>query len=206
MSEVDATLRRIKDAREFAEKRLKTETSKEEREDAQDLKNCIDRLIKLMCDYTETVFMDNEKNYSRTQLLKRMDRSEYQSYCENLERSRKTCHDALITQVRMTDSLCDELGLKPIYGELPEQYQKDSSLLMGSENRAKPGVVETRHAIADWAWDVTIGSTVALYIDVSELDYEKNISDLEKISSAYHHIGGKKQADRMIQEMTEPEK
>ena len=205
MSEVDATLRRIKNAREFAEKKIKKATSIEEREDGEDLRDCVDSLIKQMCEYTEAVFLDNKKNYSRTHLVKSMNRSEYQSYCENLERKRKSCHDSLIVQVRMTDSLCEELGIEPIYGRLPDAYKKDTSALMGSENRNKPGVVEVRHAIADWAWDVTIESTVALYIDISELDYNKNVDDMEEISTAYNKIGGNREASKIIKEITEPE-
>ena len=206
MSEVDATLRRIKKAREFAEKKIKNATTQEEREDAEDLKDYIERLVDQMCKYTETVFRDSKKNFTRSQLMKNMDRKDYQTYCEEIERARKVNHDALITQVRMTDDMCEYMGIDPIYGKLPEKYKKDSTLLMGAENRGKDGVVETRHAIADWAWSVTIGSTVALYIDVSELDYNQNKEDMEKIAETYHQkFGGKNQAKDMIKQMTEPE-
>ena len=205
MSEVDATLRRIRNARKIADRKIKTAKTIEEREDGEDLRDCLDSLIRQMCEYTESVFLDNKKNYSRTQLVKNMDRTEYQSYCESLERKRKACHDSLIVQVRMTDSLCEELGVEPIYGRLPDTYKKDTSSLMGSENRNKPGVTEIRHAIADWAWDVTIESTVALYIDISKLDYNKNIDDMEEISAEYNKIGGKVKARKIIEEMTEPE-
>lgn len=206
MSEVDSTLKRIRNARKVAEEKLKSATTLEEREDAKDLKDYVEKLVDQMCKYTETVFRDNKKNYTRTQLMNNMDRKDYQVYCEEIERARKVNHDALITQVRMTDDMCEYMGVEPIYGRLPEKYKKDSSLLMGTENRGKEGVVETRHAIADWAWDVTIGSTVALYIDISELNYNQNKEDMDKIADTYHQkFGAKNDAKNMINKMTEPE-
>lgn len=207
MSEVDSTLRRIKNAKKFAEEKLKTAKTVEEREDAEDLRDFVNKLVTQMCEYTESVFRDNTKNLTRSQLSKEMDRKEFQDYCEGLERNRKISHDALITQVKMTDELCEELGIEPIYGKLPERFKNDTSLLMGSKNREKDGVVETRHAIADWTWDVVIGSTVALYIDVRGLDYNSNKEDMNTITESYHRdVGGKIEAKKLIDEMTESER
>lgn len=204
MSEADSTLRRIGNARKFAEERIKTAKTLEDREDAEDLKNFVESLVTQMCEYTESVFRDNSIKARRDRIMKEMGGSDFRDYCENIDRSRKISHDALIKQVRMTDSLCEEMGIEPIYGRLPEKYKKDSSLLMGKENRGKEGVVEVRHAIADWAWDVTIASTVGMYIDVDSLNYAKNKEDLEKVSDIYQRkIGNKTNASKMIKEITD---
>lgn len=207
MSEVDQTLRRIKNVREYCEKTINESKNPNEIEDAKDLQSNVIELIKLMAEYTETVFDDNIKNATRQKMREESNTvQDYQEKCENIEKRRTSTHDSLIVQIKMTDNLCKLLGVDEIYGRLPEEYRKDTSGLMGKVNRKNLGVVETRHAIADWAWDVVLGSTVAMTLDLDEMNYNKSLDDRETIAEEFKRFGGVATAEKTINDMTEPER
>ena len=206
MSEVDRTLRRIKDARAHCEKIIKVSKNSEEIDDANTLLQDLSELITSMSEYTETVFDDEIKNLTRQKMIEEASTiRDYQIKCEEIERRRKSSHNDLILHVKLTDGMCRNLGISEIYGKLPEEYKKDTSGLMGNENRRNPGVVETRHAIADWAWEVVLGSTVAMTLDLAEMNYEKNLEDREKIAEEFKRLGGAEAAKKMIDDMTRPD-
>ncbi len=206
MSEVDKTLRRIKAVRTYCDKTIKESKDSNEIEDAKDLQEFVLSLIEAMAKYTASVFDDEIKNVTRKKMIEESNSvREYQEKCEQIERTRKSCHDNLIIQIKVTDILCRLVGVEEIYGKLPEEYRKDTAGLMGDKNRRNPGVVETRHAIADWTWDVVLGSTVAMTLDIDEMDYNKDLDDREKIAEEFKRLGGVASAKRAIKEMTEPE-
>lgn len=205
MSEVDRALRRIKDARAHCEKIIKGSKNPSEIDDANTLLKDLSDLIARMSEYTESVFDDEIKNLTRQKMIEEANTiRDYQIKCENIEKNRKNSHDNLIRQIKLTDNSCRDLGISEIYGKLPEEYRKDTSGLMGNENRRNPGVVETRHAIADWAWKVVLGSTVAMTLDLAEMNYEKNLEDREKIAEEFKRLGGAEAAKKMIDDMTRP--
>lgn len=206
MSEVDRTLRKIKNVREYCERTIKEEKDPQKVEDAKELQEGVLDLVKLMSEYTETVFDDNIKDATRQKMMEEANTiREYQEKCENIEKRRKNAHDSMIIQLKMTDQMCREAGVNEIYGRLPEEYREDTSGLMGEKNRSNHGVVETRHAIAKWAWDFVLGSTVAMTLDLAEMNYEKNLDDREKIAEEFKRMGGAETAKKMIDDMTRPE-
>ena len=206
MSEVDRTLRKIKNVREYCDKTIKESKNLEEVEDAKDLRDDVLKLIELMSEYTESVFDDEIKNATRQKMREESSTvRDYQEKCENIERRRKSAHNSLIIQIKMTDNLCKTVGVNEIYGRLPEEYREDTSGLMGEKNRKNPGVVETRHAISDWAWEVVLGSTVAMTLDLAEMNYDKNLEDREKIAEEFKRLGGVEAVKKMIDDMTRPE-
>lgn len=206
MSEVDETLRKIKDVRAYCNKTIKENKSFEEVDDAKDLEYHVLKLIELMSEYTESVFDDEIKKATRQKMREESNTlQEYQEKCENIERRRKNAHDSLIIQIKMTDNLCKLVGVDEIYGRLPKEYREDTSGLMGEKNRSNPGVLETRHAISDWAWEVVLGSTVAMTLDLAEMNYDKNLEDREKIAEEFKRLGGVKVAKKMIDDMTRPD-
>ena len=206
MSEVDRTLRKIKNVREYCDKTIKESKNLEEVEDAKDLRDDVLKLIELMSEYTESVFDDEIKNATRQKMREESSTvRDYQEKCENIERRRKGAHNSLIIQIKMTDNLCKTVGVNEIYGRLPEEYREDTSGLMGEKNRKNPGVVETRHAISDWAWDVVLESTVAMTLDLAEMNYDKNLEDREKIAEEFKRLGGVEAAKKMIDDMTRPD-
>ena len=206
-TELNNVIKRMRNAKLKASEVLKATTSTlEEREDASELLEEVDGLVKSMCEYTASVFNDERKNIKRTEMIRNANSiEEYQSMSENIERTRKSAHDDLIRRIKLTDLLCKINGTDEIYGQLPEEYKMDTSGLMGSKNRAKPGVVETRHAIADWTWQVVLGCTVEMYMEIG--DYDKGFNEMESVSNVYNKkVGGAKGAKKMIDEMLEIDK
>ena len=207
-TEFNKIARRIKNAREYCSKMSKDDNlTAEEREDIEFFQDDIEKLIKDMCNYTCSVFDDNYKNANRAQMAEEYDDViDFQRVCEDIERMRKNSHDALIIQIKVTDNACRVAGLEEIYGELPEEYRKDTSGLMGDKNRSNPGVVETRHAIADWCFDFVLAATVGMYMDLDELDYNKNVEDYKTVSEDFKYKrGGHMGAEKIIKEMTDPD-
>lgn len=202
MGMVDSTIKKIALAKKQCQKVLAESKDEMEREDAELLLEQLERLVNSMVEYTDVVFDHNmskatrENSYSNSENL-----LDTQKEMEKIERRRKICHDALITDVRMTDSACRLVGVDEIYGKLPKEYQNDSSGLLGDENRKNPGVVETRHAIADWAWDFVLGCTVAFQLDLEDMNYQKNLNDREKISETYKKTGGAMGAKKQIKDI-----
>lgn len=202
MGMVDSTIKKIALAKKQCQKVLAESKYEMEREDAELLMEQLERLVNSMVEYTDVVFDHNmskatrENSYSNSENL-----LDTQKEMEKIERRRKICHDALITDVRMTDSACRLVGVDEIYGKLPKEYQNDSSGLLGDENRKNPGVVETRHAIADWAWDFVLGCTVAFQLDLEDMNYQKNLNDREKISETYKKTGGAMGAKKQIKDI-----
>ncbi|MBO5179167.1 MAG: DUF3232 domain-containing protein [Clostridia bacterium] len=157
-------------------------------------------LIDSMCSYTSSVFEDNYKDANLTKLRESANSlEEYQAKIEEIELRRKSNHDELIGNIKMADMLCRRQKLPEIYGELPEEYKENIDGLMGEENRKRPGVVETRHAIADWAWSFMVGAVISMDIDINNLDYEKNPGDMQKIGEVY----SAPKAKRRLTQMTE---
>ena len=207
-TEFNKIVRRKKAAREYCSKMSKDDNlTDEEREDIEFLQDDIEKLIKDMCNYTCSVFDDNYKNANRAQMAEEYaEVQDFQRVCEDIERTRKNSHDALIIQIKVTDNACRAAGLEEIYGELPEEYRKDTSGLMGDKNRSNPGVVETRHAIADWCFDFVLAATVGMYMDLDELDYNKNVEDYKTVSEDFKYKrGGRSGAEKIIKEMTDPD-
>lgn len=202
--EIDEILRRIKRLREYCENVIKNPNStQDEKEDAQDTEKMVQDLIKSMCAYTNSVFDDNYTKATRVQLLEKSNSvEEYQQYCENIDKDRRTKHDSLIGNIKLVDMICREYGIAEIYGELPKEYQNDISGLIGEEKRKTPGVVETREAIANWTWNFVLGCTVSMALDFDAIDYEKNMTDMAKITQTYKDVGAKYNAKRLIDEMT----
>ncbi len=203
MSSVDNTIRKIKYAKQHCNKILVESKDDTEKEDANDLLQQIDVLIKDMLQYTESVFDDNLNKMSCSKDIQdSYDIEDKQKILEGIDRRRKATHDALIIDVRLTDSLCRFVGVDEIYGKLPKEYQNDVSGLLGQKNRENPGVVETRHAIADWAFDFVLGCTVAFELDLNEMNYNKNLEDREKVAKTFKKmggtIGGKQQINEII--------
>lgn len=202
MGMVDSTIKKIALAKKQCQKVLAESKDEMEREDAELLLEQLERLVNSMVEYTDVVFDHNmskatrENSYSNSENL-----LDTQKEMEKIERRRKICHDALITDVRMTDTACRLVGVDEIYGKLPKEYQNDSSGLFGDENRKNPGVVETRHAIADWAWDFVLGCTVAFQLDLEDMNYQKNLNDREKISETYKKTGGAMGAKKQIKDI-----
>lgn len=199
MSSVDNTIRKIRSARQRGKEILANSKDELEREDAEFLLEQIDTLVKSMLDYTETVFDDNISKSNRNQDSYELD--DRQKLMEGVERRRKIAHDGLITDVRLTDSICRNMGIEEIYGKLPKEYQDDVSGLLGEENRKRPGVVETRHAIADWAFDFVLGCTVAFELNLNEMNYDKNLEDREKIAQTFKGMGGVTGGKRQINDI-----
>ena len=130
MSEVDRTLRRIKDARAHCEKIIKGSKNPEEIDDANTLLQDLSELITSMSEYTETVFDDEIKNLTRQKMIEEASTiRDYQIKCEEIERRRKSSHNDLILHVKLTDGMCRNLGISEIYGKLPEEYKKDTNLI-----------------------------------------------------------------------------
>ncbi len=199
--DVDRILRKIRDAREYYVKRKNDTTlSEEDREWAEDDEEAILSLIDDMAEYTSSVFDDNFKNITREAYVKERRTEDWKCECEQIEFRRKTAHDALISKIKMVDLICRHDGLEEIYGELPDEYKHDTSGLMGEENRSKPGVVETRHKIADWVFQFTLGCAV---IDALDRDYENDLEAYAENARLYGKIGSKGVA-KMTKEMTNP--
>lgn len=199
--DIDRTLRRIKDAREFYRKKQNDQSlSEDDRELSEDNETAIVRLIDGMCEYVASVFDDNLKGIVRQAYVEEGRNEDWRAECERIEFGRKTSHDALISNIKLCDLICRNDGLEEIYGELPEEYKKDTSGLMGPENRSKPGVVETRHNIADWTFQFILGCSI---LDVINKDYENDREVYTEISKSYNQIGRKGVA-KNIKEMTEP--
>ena len=159
-------------------------------------------LIDSLCKYTSSVFEDNFKDANRTKLRENANSLEdYREKVEGIELTRKLSHDTLITNLKVADMLCRKRGIPEIYGELPKEFQDNVSGLMGNENRNNPGVVETRHAIADWAWGFMTGAVISLDIDISGMDYDKNAEDIQKMGETY----SAPKAKRRLDQMTDPE-
>ncbi len=202
MGMVDSTIKKMALAKEKCQKILAESKNEIEREDAEFLLDQLELLVNSMVEYTDVVFDHNmskatrENSYSSSENL-----VDTQKEMEKIERRRKICHDALITDVRMTDTACRLVGVDEIYGKLPKEYREDSSGLLGEENRKNSGVVETRHAIADWAWDFVLGCTVAFQLDLEDMNYQKNLSDREKISETYKKSGGAVSAKKQIKDI-----
>lgn len=199
--DIDRILIRIKDAREYYHQRKNDKNlSEDDREWAADNGDAILMLIDNMCEYVSLVFDDNFKNITRQEYAKERRNDEWKAECERIEFGRKSEHDALITNIKLVDLICRRDGLKEIYGELPEEYKNNTSGLMGAENRSKPGVVETRHKIADWTFQFVLGCAV---IDALDRDYDNDIEAYTELSESYRKIG-KNKMSRRIEEMTEP--
>lgn len=201
-SEINKYLRRIKDARSLCKNVMQDEkSSQDEKEEMEFFEDTLLSLIEKMCNYTRCVFDDNFKNATRNTMMKDANSiNDYQRKMEEIERERKSSHDTLIITIRIVDSFCERLGIEPIYGELPEQYKKDTTGLMGEENRSKPGVVETRHAIADWAFDLVCGATIAEYMDLK--DYNKSFESYQSLAKG---VKSNRNMKNMIEEMTNPD-
>ena len=85
MSEVDRTLRKIKNVREYCDKTIKESKNLEEVEDAKDLRDDVLKLIELMSEYTESVFDDEIKNATRQKMREESSTvRDYQEKCENI--------------------------------------------------------------------------------------------------------------------------
>ena len=207
-TEIDRIINRIKKARAYAEKKLNDpNVSDEEREDAEFLKDDIEKLIEDMCYYTASVFDDNYKKYDFQQMVAQYTEvDDFQRASEEIEKRRKSNHDRLILQIKVVDNACKREGLEEIYGELPDKYRRDTSGLMGDDNRKKPGVVETRHAIADWCFEFVLSATVGMYMELDELNFEKNEGDYKTVSEDFKYKrGGKKAAKEMIMKLSDPD-
>ena len=190
-SEINGFLRRVKAARKFFDKKLENSSlSDEEREDIELDESLISKLINDMCNYTISVFDDNYKNANRDAFRKSFNEvSDYQRAFEDIERSRKNTHNVLITDIKMVDNMCKRNGLEEICGLLPEQYRKDTSGLMGDKNRSDPGVVETRHKIAKWTWDIVIGCSIGMSMDKDfDVTKERLTGDLTGIRVAKKNL------------------
>mgnify|MGYP002516111011 FL=1 len=198
--DIDRILRSIKDVREYLIKRKNdTSISEEERGWAESDEKAITDLIECMADYTASVFDDNFKSITRDAYSKERSADEWRTKSEEIERRRKLTHDALIGKIKMADGICRDSGLEEIYGELPDEYKKDTRGLLGDENRSKPGVVETRHKIADWVFQFTLGCAI---IDALDRDYENDIEAYTESASLYGKVSADGVAKR-IKEMTD---
>lgn len=197
--EVNAILKRIKDAKSYWKNYgQKEDISDDKKLLAKDSYEAVDDLIDKMCSYTCAVFDDKLKGFIR--IDDNLEVKDRQEKIQEIERTRKLRHDALITQIKMVDKMCRMEGVDEIYGELPKEYRENVSGLMGDENREKPGVVETRHAIAKWTFDFVLSCSVGMYLDLGELDFENNPDDFRAISSK---IKGEKKMQKDIKEMTD---
>ena len=162
-----------------------------------------EQLIDSMCAYTSSVFEDNYQRSNSLQMRENANSiSEYQRQFVEIDSGRKIAHDALITMIKMADFVCRKTGIPEIYGELPEQFKDDVSGLMGKENRDKPGVVETRHGIANWTWGFITGAVISMDIDIEGRDYSRNMQDIRDMGSAYKPSRAKK----LLNELTEPDR
>lgn len=189
-------------AKKRCDKILAESKNEIEREDAEFLLEKFEQLIDSMVEYTDVVFDDNISKINRVEKYSNSSElTDIQKEMESIERRRKFSHDALITNVRMIDSACRLVGVDEIYGKLPEKYRNDASGLIGNENRKNPGVVETRHAIADWAWDFVLGCTVAFQLDLNDMNYQKNLDDKEKIAETFKKSGGTQNAKKRIKDI-----
>ncbi len=206
-SEINRTLRHIRDARRHFQKILNDPNATEDTKmDAQFDLDAIEELIDAMCSYTSSVFDDNFKNATRAIASKVFDSvKDYQDNSENVERRRKMNHDDLIAKVKVARIVCDRAGLEPICDLLPEEFRRDTSFLTDEKNRGKvtkngQTVVEIRHAIADWAWDVTIGCAVP---DIEMYSYHDNREDFEAVSKKIS--GSKEGLKKTIKDITDPD-
>lgn len=159
-------------------------------------------LINALCKYTSSVFDDSFKDANITGMRENANSlEEYQQKVEEIELNRKSAHDDLISSIKVADMLCRMSGIQEIYGELPEEYQKDTTGLMGEANRKNPGVVETRHNIAEWAWGFITGAVISMDIDISNIDYSNDINDFKKVGETYSD----KKARKVLDDLTNPE-
>lgn len=207
--EVDSIITRIKNAR----KRCK-ELSKDEKADARLRKlashgeEIYEDLVTDMCAYTDSVFEDKFKNSNLTEMRENANsREEYQEKYETLELNRKTAHNTLITSIKMADLVCRRVGVPEIYGKIPKEFQDDTSIILDEANRYMPGVLETRHGIAEWTWDFVIGCIIDMNIEIDpnssrNTDYK---NDKEKFEDVQKNFDSEK-TKRMIQDLTEPER
>lgn len=159
-------------------------------------------LINSLCRYTKSVFDDNFKTANITRIRENANSlEEYQQKVEEIELNRKMAHDRLITDIKVADMFCRMSGIQEIYGELPKEYQKDTTGLMGEANRKNPGVVETRHNIAEWAWGVITGAVISMDLDITGIDYSKDINDFKQVGETYSD----KKARKILDDLTNPE-
>lgn len=201
-SEVNGVLRRIKNIKSYWYNMSKNEgITEEEKKIATESFEAVNNLINKMCCYTWAVFEDKTSNLIRED--RGRDVEERQGEISENELARKIEHDGLIVQIKWVDKMCRMAGLEEVYGKLPNEYKEDTSGLMGEENRSKPGVVETRHAIARWSFDMVISCMGSIYLDIGDLDYDTNPDTYNEISQ---NKGRKVKIKDDMEWMTEPEK
>lgn len=201
-SEVNGVLRRIKNIKSYWYNMSKNEgITEEEKKIATESFEAVNNLINKMCSYTWAVFEDKTSNLIRED--RGRDVEERQGEISENELARKIAHDGLIVQIKWVDKMCRMAGLEEVYGKLPNEYKEDTSGLMGEENRSKPGVVETRHAIARWSFDMVISCMGSIYLDIGDLDYDTNPDTYNEISQ---NKGRKVKIKDDMEWMTEPEK
>lgn len=169
----DAVLMRIIKIKQVISQKISQEEDFDEMQMLKDDMLAIDTLVKDMSEYTKSVFIDNEKNASLLRFREECSSlEEYQNKFEEIEKTRKSRHDKFIVSIKIADKVCELYGQEPIYGELGE-FADDVSKLMGKENRKKPGVVEKRHEIANWGFDITISCAAAVTLGKDlNVDYE----------------------------------
>ncbi len=194
-------------------KRLKKEIKNNpalSEEDREDDIYMVDEFIDAMCDYSSATFDDKEKNLKRNKMINDgVSQKDIIATSERIEFARKTAHDNLILRLRMVDAECRRYGIPEIYGKIPDKYKDDSSGLIGEKNRKNPGVVETRHEIADWTWNFIMGCTACMDLGldtkIDELDFNNN-RDYEKISEAYNRVNKTVGAKKILHELIDDEK
>ena len=206
-SEINRTLRNIKDARKHFQSILNNPNATEDQKmNAEWDLSSIEELIDAMCKYTSSVFDDNFKNATRT-IASQMfnDVKEYQDNSESVERTRKMTHNDLIIKVKVAGIVCENAGLPLICDLLPQEFRRNTEFLMKEENRGKvtqngQKVVEIRHAIADWAWDITVGCAVP---DIDKYSYQDNREDFEEVSKAIS--SSREGLKKTMKDITNPE-
>ncbi len=207
--EIDSIISRIKDAKKRCEELVKDENADARlRKLAGNGTSIFEELVSDMCAYTDSVFEDKFKNSNLTEMRENANsREEYQEKYENLELNRKMAHNSLIISVKTSDLVCRKIGVPEIYGKLPKEFQNDVSVILDESNRYMPGVLETRHGIAEWAWDFVIGCIIDMNVEIDPnssrvTDYK---NDKEKFEDVQKKFNSEK-AKKMIQDLTEPER
>lgn len=188
----DAILRRILAVKRTISSKIEKEQDKEELQILREDISSIDNLVDDLSEYTKSVFVDEEKNRNLERFKEECKSTEeYQYKFEEIEKTRKSRHDKLIMSIKLADKICEIYGEEPIYGELGE-YKNDVSGLMGSENRKNPGVVEKRHEIAKWGFDLVISCVAGMALEKDSLrNYEKDNDTFLNIANLMSKAGVK---------------
>ncbi len=189
--EIDETIQKIRTLN-LAIKQNPNITEEERKDDLYIVSNFVDS----MCQYTTAAFKERKKSAIRNQMMRDGESGEeIRAMGKKLDSDRIASHNELLRLTRIVDSICREYGLPEIYGKIPEEYKNDISGLLGSENRKNPGVVETRHGLANWTWDFILSCTICMdletNIDMEDLDIEKNREDFEKAAEIYERVDKK---------------